>query len=104
MSKPVDDLDAVRQISEVLSAFDDEDDRKRILRWACEKTNTGVEFTPPLPAVASTPPPSGAPAVPGGVVDIKTFVESSSQPPTCTLRRRWPSTISLSRQRTDAKP
>ncbi len=76
MSKPVDDLDAVRQISEVLSAFDDEDDRKRILRWACEKTNTDVEFAPPLPAVAATPPPSGAPAVPGGVIDIKTFVES----------------------------
>lgn len=80
MSKPQDDLDAVRQIVSTLEDFA-EDDRERILRWAREKLGmAGVNASGSLAGVSSpsaatvaqvyTPPPPSTAAT----FDIKSFI------------------------------
>lgn len=41
--KSFDDLDAVKVIVEALEKFND-DDRKRVIRWSCERLNTDLGF------------------------------------------------------------
>jgi len=71
MTKPVDDLEAIRLVVEALEPFDSKD-RERIIRWASEKLGmTAVETTPKSASIPSmTLPPSPL----GAKKDIKTFV------------------------------
>jgi len=74
MSKPTDDLDAVRQAAELLEGFSDEE-RERIIRWTREKLGMQAQASS---VVAETNIP-GAPAAPppprgGSAADIKSFL------------------------------
>ncbi|SRR4030042_519568 len=73
MTKPADDLEAVRIIADALKDFEDKD-KNRIIRWAKERLNLPSEGTSPqiIPVTPSLP----AQSVPGPatVSDIKAFV------------------------------
>ncbi len=78
MSKPPDDLEAVRTLIETLKPFDAEG-QERIIRWTREKL--GLPTSPQVPAQEATlgkaPPPRPQPlhaTQPGLAPDIKTFV------------------------------
>ncbi len=84
MTKPDDDLDAVREIAAKLEPFQDSD-RERILRWVRERLGMGSQTsTITFPAAQ----PSGGPVQPGvppgqgtqpsTQTDIKTFVQSKN--------------------------
>lgn len=87
MSKPADDLEAVRTVVEAVQGFK-EDEQQRIFRWAAEKLGLKLPFgtsasqggdTPTAPGVhaaASTPSPAGMPAANGQ--DIRSFVASKN--------------------------
>jgi hypothetical protein len=89
MSKPADDLEAVRAVVEAVQGFK-EDEQQRIFRWAAEKLGLKSPFgvsappvgaTPAAPgaqaqAAASAPPPAGMPAANGQ--DIRSFVASKN--------------------------
>lgn len=68
MTKPADDLEAIRLVIQALEPFDSKD-RERIIRWATEKL--GMSAVP-----AGPQHPAGAlPATPGSVPkDLKSFV------------------------------
>ena len=80
MSKPTDDLEAVRIVVEALQGFDTKD-QQRIFRWAGEKLGisvgepgiVGVSTTthPVTPGSGPAPP---AAAASGSAQDIKSFV------------------------------
>lgn len=81
MTKPADDLEAIRLVIQALEPFDSKD-RERIVRWAEEKlgmtsastitppTGSAAAPNPALPHQAAAPAPTPA----TGVKDIKTFV------------------------------
>src|SRR5260221_14766213 len=75
MSKPTDDLDAVRQVAALLEAFADED-RERIIRWTREKLGMQTQAVPHAGAGGSST--SSTPASLGqglpAATDIKTFM------------------------------
>lgn len=82
MTKPADDLEAIRLVIQALEPFDSKD-RERIIRWAAEKL--GMTAVPALtvpavlpPAASSSlppPPASGVPqAAPATAKDIRSFV------------------------------
>ncbi|HAF95182.1 MAG: hypothetical protein A2X34_08825 [Elusimicrobia bacterium GWC2_51_8] len=78
MTKPADDLEAIRIVIQALEPFDSKD-RERIIRWAAEKL--GMSSSPTLaPASASTlaapqHPAAVLPAAAGSVSkDIRSFV------------------------------
>jgi hypothetical protein len=78
MSAPkTDDLEAVRIVVETLKDFQP-DEQQRIFRWAAEKLGMSLpaasSYTPPpsSPGTPSALPPT--PPVPGGTIDIKTFM------------------------------
>jgi hypothetical protein len=83
MTKPADDLQAVRAVVEAVQGFK-EDEQQRIFRWAAEKLGLKSPFvTPTLPvgavpmaqgALVTPSPPllSGAPVANGQ--DIRSFV------------------------------
>jgi len=84
---PPDDIDALRTITQALESFG-ADDQMRILRWASEKLGITPVSTPPQTPPTPTPPGSAplpgtstpaVPGIPGGRVDIKSFV-ASKQP------------------------
>jgi hypothetical protein len=72
--KKIDDLEAVRLISDTLSAFEPAD-RERIVRWVLEKTGvrTPSPSSPRQTTVASFAA-SDLPTRPAGGTDIKSFV------------------------------
>ena len=83
MTKPADDLEAIRLVVQALEPFDSKD-RERIIRWAAEKL--GMSQTPALgaPAVATTVTPHHkavefSPATTTTPKDIKSFV-TTKQP------------------------
>jgi hypothetical protein len=72
MTKPTDDLEAVRTIVEALESFE-ADDKERIIRWAREKLKLPSALTQQQspashPSVAPTPPSSTT------ARDLRTFV------------------------------
>lgn len=74
MSKPTDDLDAVRQVAVLLESFSD-DDRERIIRWTREKLGMQAQAAPRVPAAA----PGSAALAPASsegsaASDIKSFL------------------------------
>ncbi len=80
MTKPTDDLEAVRVVVEALESFSEADDKERILRWAREKLKLPnvahvPQHVPSFPAQQSPPgapiPPSAAQQTPR---DLRTFV------------------------------
>ena len=79
MTKPTDDLEAVRQISEVLEPFE-ADDRERIIRWVRERLGMATESpeTPLTPVTQKQtvpqPPPAPLTGQPGQK-NIKSFLE-----------------------------
>lgn len=84
MTKPADDLEAVRTISDTLEPFPD-DDRERILRWVREKLGMSGVSTPgpaaPHTVASESPLPESPPVHPsasssGGTpqMDIRSFV------------------------------
>lgn len=83
MTKPVDDLEAIRLVIEALEPFDSKD-RERIIRWAAEKlgmaaTTVLAPLVPaPAPAAPSAAPPHltgvSSVAVSPAPKDIKSFV------------------------------
>lgn len=77
MTKPADDLEAVRIVAETLESFDSKD-RQRIIRWALEKLGTPLDVTP---TAAPQRSPSGQPA-PGppssGPRDIRSFIQEKN--------------------------
>ncbi len=87
MTKPADDLEAVRAVVEAVQGFK-EDEQQRIFRWAAEKLGLKSPFVAPtLPVGAvpmaqgdqvtpSPPLPSGAP--PANGQDIRSFVASKN--------------------------
>lgn len=73
MTKPVDDLEAVRQVADTLQTFT-ETERERIIRWALERL--GMTTVAP---VGSGVPTSAGPTTPPGTPqasDIKSFVKA----------------------------
>lgn len=80
MSAPKDDLEAVRAVVEALKDFES-DDLQRIFRWVAEKLGLPQPFAavvhPPPPALVgggALPPAAPSQPLPGGVLDIKTFI------------------------------
>ncbi len=84
MTKPVDDLEAVRTVVEAVQGFK-EDEQQRIFRWAAEKLGLRSPFGAPVQPTATTPAasssaaaapphhaPPGAPAA--NSQDIRSFV------------------------------
>jgi hypothetical protein len=73
----IDDLEAVRIVVETLKDFQP-DDQQRIFRWAAEKLGmslpTASGFAPPPSSPGAPPVPPPTLPVPGGIVDIKTFM------------------------------
>ncbi len=57
MTKPIDDLEAVRLITEALQGFDP-NEQERIIRWAQEKLGRVAPVPPPARASARAPVPS----------------------------------------------
>lgn len=82
MTKPSDDLEAVRIISDTLQPFA-ADDRERIVRWAREKVGMATQSagtgSPPAPTPQPKQADGGTPATSGPSSDIKTFV-AAKQP------------------------
>ena len=75
MSKPTDDLDAVRQLTTLLEAFTDEE-RERIIRWTREKLGMQPQAGVQAPA-AGPANPTASPLPPPGAVtatDVKSFM------------------------------
>ena len=87
MTKPTDDLEAVRLVVEALEPFDSKD-RERIIRWSCEKLGmpSGACSTPPVTrttgatdAVRTEKPTAQAvPTAPAVPTDIRTFIQSKN--------------------------
>lgn len=78
MSKPPDDLEAVRTVLEALKSFDARD-QERIIRWVREKLGLPSSPQEPIPPTTITPrlqPPQ--PTIPGHPSDIKTFVSQKN--------------------------
>ncbi len=87
MSKPADDLEAVRAVVDAVQGFK-EDEQQRIFRWAAEKLGLKSPFgvsTPPVGGTSAAPgaqaaappaPPAGVPAANGQ--DIRSFVASKN--------------------------
>lgn len=86
MTKPVDDLEAVRLVVQALEPFDSED-RDRIIRWACEK----LAMKSPPSSLAPTRQETQAARIPDGTtppspgasgsadsVDIRTFIQEKA--------------------------
>jgi len=80
-----DDLETVRTVVKAVEPFQEDEDRKRILRWAAEKLSLPEPFagggqvvprgaqgreTSPIPEVA--PPETSS----GAATDIRSFIES----------------------------
>jgi hypothetical protein len=74
MSKPTDDLEAVRLIADTLQPFP-EPDRDRIIRWARERL--GMPHAATTPPVHGTLPASTAPAA-GQPRDIRSFIQQKN--------------------------
>ncbi len=72
MTKPQDDLDAVRAIAAALEGFD-APSQERILRWARERVGLGSVGPPTPPAPGAPAQTQGAPLV---AKDIKSFVDA----------------------------
>ncbi len=81
--KPKDDLEAVREVSEVLEPFN-ADERERILRWVREKLGMQAVATG-VPPQALQAPSGAVPATPASqqAQDIRSFV-NLKQPTTVT--------------------
>ena len=82
MSKPTDDLEAVRLLVEALESFDSKD-RERIIRWAREKLGmTSETSTPsthaPAEQLSHTHLVSPGPRQTSTASDIKSFIERKS--------------------------
>lgn len=80
MTKPTDDLDAVRVIVDALEGFEI-DDKERIVRWALEKLKLpnlklGHGQRPPIAEVPTTSLAATTPPIPppGALRDLRTFV------------------------------
>jgi hypothetical protein len=80
MTKPTDDLEAVRAVAEALQGFD-ASDQERIIRWAREKLGLAPSPAVQLPAATRQPPPAPAgeitapPAAPSYVANLETLEE-----------------------------
>lgn len=78
MTKPADDLEAVRTIVETLEGFQ-QDEKERIIRWTLEKLNlpgwslARQQQPPPLPGQPQSGPPPSAPAT--APRNLRTFVD-----------------------------
>jgi hypothetical protein len=84
MSKPADDLEAVRAVIEAVQGFK-EDEQQRIFRWAAEKLGLKSPFGvytsagAAAPGIQTTPPPPAAPGAPAASgQDIRSFVVSKN--------------------------
>jgi hypothetical protein len=77
MTKPADDLEAVRAVAEALQGFD-AGDQERIIRWAREKlglvTSSASQMSPssePMPSPAVLERPAAPAATPGAIPKVK---------------------------------
>jgi len=84
MTKPTDDLEAVRVVAEALQGFD-ANDQERIVRWAREKLGLASSPAVPMPAASQQPPPVPAgyiptpPAAPSNVKYLETLEKPAVQ-------------------------
>jgi hypothetical protein len=80
MTKPTDDLEAVRVVAEALQGFDARD-QERIIRWAREKLGLAPAPAVQLPTASEqlSPTPAGniiaPPAAPPNIKNLETFEE-----------------------------
>src|SRR5271166_3734111 len=80
MTKPTDDLEAVRVVAEALQGFDAKD-QERIIRWAREKLGLAPSSAvqPPAASQQPTPAPAGyitaPPAAPSNIKSLETLEE-----------------------------
>ena len=77
MTKPADDLEAVRVITEAVEGFEPED-KERIIRWALERLkllHLAGPSTHLQPQVQQPPTTTVPPAVNTGIKDLRTFVD-----------------------------
>jgi len=80
MTKPTDDLEAVRVVAEALQGFDARD-QERIIRWAREKLGLASSPAVQPPAASQQPPPAPAgyiavpPAAPPNIKNPETLEE-----------------------------
>ena len=77
MSKPGDDLEAVRALVDTLQPFDTKD-RERIIRWAREKLGMSAEQAASLPTPGATQSSQGGPTRTGAPRDIRTFIQEKN--------------------------
>jgi|SRR5271165_524914 len=88
MTKPTDDLEAVRIVAEALQGFDARD-QERIIRWAREKLGLAAAAAPgpPLPTVGEQVPPPPArdvpaqPAATPTIQNLRTFERPAASQP-----------------------
>jgi len=81
MTKPTDDLEAVRVVAEALQGFDARD-QERIIRWAREKLGLARSSAADLPAASQQPSPAPAvyPAAPPAAPLNVRYLETSEEP------------------------
>jgi hypothetical protein len=80
MTKPTDDLEAVRVIAEALQGFQ-KDEQERIIRWAREKVGLAVSsgMSPSADAISPGPSPSAAaPHHHQGSTNIRSFLDQKN--------------------------
>ena len=80
MSKPADDLEAVRAVVEAMQGFTDEE-QQRIFRWAAEKLgvkppSSATQSAPPVTPAAQQGSPVAAHQSAASWQDIRSFVEA----------------------------
>ena len=71
MTKPTDDLEAVRVVAEALQGFDSQD-QERIIRWAREKLGLVASSALQAPAASGHVPPTATPDIPASSAAIST--------------------------------
>ena len=69
MTKPTDDLEAVRVVAEALQGFDSQD-QERIIRWAREKLGLVASSALQVPAASGHLPPTATPDIPASSAPI----------------------------------